>query len=97
MIGISVWMTKDRIQKDNFDIYNESFKLILIFGAIQFCFWLPIEFDDKDRMMLIFSVASFGQVAKCCIGNIVSRSFEKDGVSIFAAITIGRQIPCKIW
>lgn len=77
LIGISVWMTKDRIQKDNFDIYNESFKLILIFGAIQFCFWLPIEFDDKDRMMLIFSVASFGQVAKCCIGNIVSRSFEE--------------------
>lgn len=77
LIGISVWMTKDRIQKDNFDIYNESFKLILIFGTIQFCFWLPIEFDDKDRMMLIFSVASFGQVAKCCIGNIVPRSFEE--------------------
>lgn len=76
LIGISVWMTKDRIQKDNFDIYNESFKLILIFGAIQFCFWFPIEFDDKDRMMLIFSVASFGQVAKCCIGNFVSSCFE---------------------
>lgn len=72
LIGISVWMTKDRIQKDNFDIYSESIKLILIFGTVQFCFWMPIEFDDKDRMMLIFSVASFGQVAKCCIGNIIS-------------------------
>ena len=77
LIGISGWMTKDRIQKSDFDIYNESLKLILIFGTIQFCFWLPIEFDDKDRMMLIFSVASFGQVAKCCIGNIVSSSFEE--------------------
>lgn len=27
--------------------------------------------------MLIFSVASFGQVAKCCIGNIISSSFEE--------------------
>lgn len=77
LIGISVWMTKDKIQKGNFDIYSESMKLILIFGTVQFCFWLPIEFDDKDRMMLIFSVASFGQVAKCCIGNIVSSSFEE--------------------
>lgn len=72
LIGISVWMTKDKIQKGNFDIYSESIKLILIFGTVQFCFWMPIEFDDKDRMMLIFSVASFGQVAKCCIGNIIS-------------------------
>lgn len=77
LIGISVWMTKDRIQKDNFDIYNESFKLILIFGTIQFCFWTPIEFGGSDRLFWIFYVVSFGQVAKCCIGNIVSSSFEK--------------------
>lgn len=77
IVGISAWMTKERIQKDNFDIYNESFKLILIFGTIQFCFWTPIEFSGSDRLSWIFYVVSFGQVAKCCIGNIVSSSFEK--------------------
>lgn len=76
LIGISVWMTKDKIQKSNFDIYNESFKLILIFGAIQFCFWMNIEFDDSDRIFLIFMASFFGQVAKCCVGNLVSSSFE---------------------
>lgn len=76
LIGISIWMTKDRIQKENFDIYGESFKLLLIFGAVQFCFWMPIEFNDNDRNFFIFYVVSFGQIAKCYIGDLVSSSFE---------------------
>lgn len=76
LVGISVWMTKDKIQKENFDIYGESVKLILIFGTIQFFFWTLIEFDSSDRLLWIFYVVSFGEVAKCYIGNLVSSSFE---------------------
>lgn len=76
LVGISAWMTKDKIQKGNFDIYGESVKLILIFGTIQFFLWTFIDFDGSDRLSWIFYVVSFGQVAKCCIGNFVSSSFE---------------------
>lgn len=43
LIGISVWMTKDRIQKDNFDIYNESFNRFLIISLdVLICRYSPL-------------------------------------------------------
>lgn len=78
LVGICTVMTRDRIKGYNFEIYSESFKLSLIFGIIQFLLYLPIKFDDDDRIFLVFYVAFFGQVTKCFIGYVVSSIFEEE-------------------
>lgn len=78
LFGICIVMTRDRIRGHNFDIYNEFFKLPLIFGIIQFFFFLPIKYDDDQRIMLVLCVSFFGQVAKCFIGYAISSIFEEE-------------------
>ena len=78
LFGICIVMTRDRIRGHNFDIYNEFFKLSLIIGIIQFFFFLPIKYDDDQRIMSVLCVSFFGQVAKCFIGYVVSSIFEEE-------------------
>lgn len=77
LVGICVVMTRDRIKGHRFEIYSESFKLALIFGAIQFLFYLPIRFDDEYRITFALAAASFGQVTKCFLGYVISGDMEK--------------------